>query len=110
LRYNDRHNNGETGDLLAMRAGRISGAEYERRHGITNTADPRHAAWYRAHRAQVEADPSVREFRAHMRAQGRAFPEAPAASAGPGEWDLMKLADVLDRSARFDDEFPEFRK
>jgi len=64
-------------DLLEMRAAAFRvdtkrATEIEGRMRPTNTADPRHAAWYAAHRAEVEADPSVRAFRSLMRAQGRA--------------------------------------
>lgn len=43
---------GDTSDLIAMRQGRITKAEYERRHGITDVRDARHAAWYASYRVE----------------------------------------------------------
>jgi hypothetical protein len=43
---------GDTSDLIAMRQGRITKAEYERRHGITDVRDARHEAWYASYRVE----------------------------------------------------------
>ncbi len=85
---------GETADLLALRGGVISSAEYERRNGITNVNDPRHAAWYAEHRAQVEVE--IRAQNASGYRPANAVPEADSYDAW--EQDVMTRGiEMLDR-------------
>jgi len=104
------HRGGETADILAMRRGEITAEEYERRHGITNTADPRHAAWYAEHRAGVRAEIERRQAAGIFlpwETRSAVSSTRPAIATEDEEIERM-LAEYLasvERSIAFDEEF-----